>query len=295
MHNAAETGLPWDIYLTPAGPGGGVQPYPWEVQRRNLLWVGLVLLVAVVVGGGYFMLRVVARELAVARQQNEFVAAVSHEFRTPLTSLRQFTDLLQDDDALPVAKRRRFYQAQARATARLQGLVESLLDFGRMEAGAHPYLRRPLDVAALVRGVTEDFGREVEAQGFTVQAVTEECGEVEADADALTRALWNLLENAVKYSGDSRTVWVRVERNGGEVAIRVEDRGMGIPRSEQRSVFRRFVRWAEALRNGIKGTGIGLAMVEHTMRAHDGRVELESAPGQGSVFTIRLPQAGEAR
>ena len=296
MHNAADTGLPWDIYLTPAGPGGGGQPYPWEVQRRNLLWAGLILLVGMVVGGGYFMLRAVAKELAVARQQNEFVAAVSHEFRTPLTSLRQFTDLLQDDDALPAEKRRTFYQAQARATARLQGLVESLLDFGRMEAGAQPYRRNEMDVAEWVREVAADFGREAADRGFTVEtSVAEDLGTAAADRDAITRALWNLLDNAVKYSGDSRTVWVRAERRDGEVAIAVEDHGIGIPRSEQAGVFRRFVRGVEAQRNGIKGTGIGLAMVQHIVQAHDGRVELESAPGQGSVFTIRLPLAGEAR
>ncbi len=283
----AETGLPWTISVSNADAAADLAGFAY---RRRMLQSGLVILVALVIVGGSFTLRAVSREFAVARLQSDFVSSVSHEFRTPLTSLRQFTDLLSEDDNLPAEKRRSFYQAQTRATERLQRLVESLLDFGRMEAGAHPYRRERLDAAQLVRGVVDDFQREVAAQGFTVECALEQvCGAIDADPDALTRALRNLLDNAVKYSGASRTVWVCLFGESGSIAVSVRDQGIGIPRGEQAEIFRKFVRGNEARAQGIKGTGIGLAMVRHIVEGHGGTVRLESVPGEGSTFTILLP------
>jgi signal transduction histidine kinase len=220
---------------------------------------------------------------------------VSHEFRTPLTSLRQFTDLLNDDPDLPAGKRRTFYQAQARATERLRRLVESLLDFGRMEAGARPYRLERLSTVPLVRDIVEDFRRDGAPDGFTIEAsIGDHGGSVDVDPDAFARALWNLLDNAVKYSGSSRTVSVNVEVRDGSVAISVRDRGPGVPRDEQDEIFKKFVRGTASRARGIKGTGIGLAMVRHIVEAHGGTVRVESAPGEGSVFTIVLP-SGTAR
>src|SRR5262249_2113202 len=129
----AETGLPWTIVVANADLSADLANFR---TRRRMLEAGLSILIAVVFAGGYFSLRAISREFAVARLQSDFVSSVSHEFRTPLTSLRQFTDLLTEEDNLPPEKRRVYYQAQSRATDRLQRLVESLLNFGRMEAGA---------------------------------------------------------------------------------------------------------------------------------------------------------------
>ena len=161
----AETGLPWTVVVRERA--GAADPAV-GVSRRRALATGLALLFAVVLAGGHLMARSVARELAVARLQSDFVAAVSHEFRTPLTSLLQFTTLLRDDDALPAVKRHAFYDAQARAVRRLAHLVESLLDFGRMEANAHPYRMGLIDATALVAELTDEFQHEAAAAGFTV-------------------------------------------------------------------------------------------------------------------------------
>jgi signal transduction histidine kinase len=249
-------------------------------------------LVVVVIAGGYVMVRAVSRELAVAQLQSDFVSAVSHEFRTPLTSLQQFTDLLSDDPEQPASKRRTYYQAQARAAERLRRLVESLLDFGRMEAGARPYRLERLAVAPLVARIVEDFTREGAPHAFVIEAsISDEGRAFDVDPDAFTRALWNLLENAVKYSGSSRTVTVTLEPRNDTVVIGVRDRGLGIPRHEHHEIFKKFVRGAASREHGIKGTGIGLAMVRHIVDAHGGAVSVESAPGEGSTFTIALPAA----
>jgi two-component system, OmpR family, phosphate regulon sensor histidine kinase PhoR len=198
--------------------------------------------------------------------------------------------LLNDDEEPPAAKRRVFYQAQARATERLERLVESLLDFGRMEAGARAYRMEPVDAGALVRDVVGDFSRDALPEGFHVALSPADDGAiVAADPEAIARALRNLLENAVKYSGDAREITVDVAHGNGELAINVCDRGLGVPREEQRAIFNKFVRGSNSHRLGLKGTGIGLAMVFHIVRAHGGRVTVDSAPGQGSTFTIWLP------
>ncbi len=235
------------------------------------------------------MYRALSREFAAARLQSEFVAAVSHEFRTPLTSLRQFTDMLREHKNLSDERRDLCYEAQARSTSRLTRLVESLLDFGRMEGGARVYHFTPLDCSELARHVVEEFRNETQCSGFQFRVAAESPVEIEADSEALGRALWNLLDNAVKYSGGSREVDVEVGRNEQKARISVRDRGLGIPAREQATVFRKFQRGADAVKLGIKGTGIGLAMVNHIVRAHHGRVELQSSPGQGSTFTVVLP------
>jgi signal transduction histidine kinase len=283
---ASETGLPWSVFVGTPDPHPALEEF---ASRRRLLLAGLCVLGVLVIAGSYFIWRTITRELAVAQLQTDFVSAVSHEFRTPLTSLGHLTELLTEDDSLPPEKRRSFYQAQTRATERLRRLVESLLDFGRMEAGARPYEFQRVDAAPLAEAVVEEFRKEISSQGFDLQC-RRDAGEhpVEADADALSRALWNLLDNAVKYSGDGRAILVEVGRRDSSVAISVRDRGVGIPRGEQREIFRKFVRGSGARALGIKGTGIGLAMVRHIVDAHGGAVELVSAPGEGSTFTIFL-------
>jgi signal transduction histidine kinase len=190
-------------------------------------------------------------------------------------------------------RRETYYRALARQTERLHRLVESLLDFGRMEAGTSPYRLEPLDACALIRSVVEEFQQDSAANGYRVELQVDGLDAapptIAGDREALTHAVWNLLDNAVKYSPECRTVWVEVERTGSRLAIRVRDRGLGVPRHEHADIFRRFVRGADAKTQGIKGTGIGLAMVRHIVSAHGGDVLVASEPGAGSTFTIILP------
>jgi len=290
QRRAADTGLPWTLFVA---AGEGQEPPEFAARRRNLA-AGLAALLILITAGSYFILRAVNRELAVARLQSDFVSAVSHEFRTPLTTLRQFNELLAEADGPTPDKRHRFYEAQTRATERLQRLVESLLDFGRMEAGRRPYLLKPLDAAALAHDVRDDFVREVNGLGFSVEYASDSGPHpIEADAEALSRALWNLLDNAVKYSGNSRSIELQVSCRNGTVAIAVRDHGIGIPLSEQKKIFHKFVRGAASTSGGIRGTGLGLAMVRHIVEAHGGTVRLESAEGKGSTFAIALPVGAE--
>lgn len=284
QRSAAESGLPWPLAFEP-DPNEPLQ----DPTRSRLLQTGFVLLLLLIAAGSYLIWRAVSRELAVARLQSDFVAAVSHEFRTPLTTLAHLNDLLAGDGEPQAEKRRGYYQAQERATTRLRRLVETLLDFGRMEAGRQPYSFEPLDAGAFARDVSEAFGAEVADRGFTVEFhPCEEDLPVQADAEALERALWNLLDNAVKYSGESRRIVVEVWGRDGRVGIEVVDSGLGIGPEDQTRIFEKFTRGGDAREHGIKGTGIGLTMVRHIAEAHGGKVTLSSTKGRGSTFTIVL-------
>ena len=138
----------------------------------------------------------------------------------------------------------------------------------------------------------EEFRHETDSNNLVINCNASDDGPmVNGDREALAQALWNLLDNAVKYSADSSIIQVKVEA-GNQVAIRVRDHGVGIPQSERSRILRKFVRGSSAKACGIKGTGIGLAMVKHIVDAHGGKVLIDSEPGKGSTFTIQLPAGG---
>jgi signal transduction histidine kinase len=284
--SAADSGLPWTLTISTLQPPPEQSAFAF---RRYSLIAGFALLLAMAAVAGYSIIRAVNRELTVARMQSEFVATVSHEFRTPLTTLRQFTDMLRDQPSLSGERRRVAYEAQSRATERLTRLVESMLDFGRMEAGAHRYRFEARDCTALVRRIVDDYSNVARSSGHTVAFAGNGPANIDGDEEALSTAVRNLLDNAVKYSPQAQAVDVGVQRRNGDVFISVQDHGIGIPTHEQGQIFTKFHRGEQARTRGIKGTGIGLAMVHEIVKAHHGRVEVESAPGAGSTFTIVLP------
>ena len=281
------TGLPWTLYVTSAS---ALADSAFFSGRRRLLLSGFTVLALVLVAGSYFTTRSITRELAVNRLQSEFVSTVSHEFRTPLTSIRQLSEMLAKGRVPTDDLKQQSYDMLSHESERLQRLVESLLDFGRIEAGAMQYRFERLDAASLVEDVVAGFRETAAAQGFQVELRnTVTPAPIRADREALGLALRNLLDNAVKYSPGCRTVWMDTVPADGRLAVRVRDQGVGIPPAEQRAIFDKFVRGSVSRDAGIKGTGIGLTLARHIVDAHHGEIRLESAPGEGSTFTILLP------
>jgi signal transduction histidine kinase len=176
----------------------------------------------------------------------------------------------------------------------LQRLVEALLNFGRMEAGVRRYRFEPLDAAALISRVVAEFDHQIAGSGRRIEldGRPAHCT-IEADPEAISVALRNLVDNALKYAPECPIVEVRWGLEDSQVAIRVRDRGPGIPDTEKRAIFRKFVRGSAAERANVKGSGVGLAMVRHIVAAHGGDVRLESEPGEGSEFTILLPMGAQ--
>ncbi len=281
----ASTRFPWTLQVTAPDSGSAAL-----AGRQWMLAGGFALLVSLLGAASWLAVRATSKELAVARMQADFVSAVSHEFRSPLSSICQIAELLNEDRLPSDEQRRRSFAILGQESARLKRLVEGLLDFARMEAGVARYSLEPLALGELVSAVVEEFQAQPAARGHNVQlSVSPGLPEIEADREALGRAVWNLLDNAVKYSPESTPVWVEVATDGGNLAIRVRDEGPGIPVAEQKQIFRKFVRGSQAKLRGVKGTGIGLAMVQHIVRKHGGEIRLRSELERGSNFTILLP------
>jgi signal transduction histidine kinase len=277
----ATTRYPWTLHVSSANPGGDVLA---AGSRRRMLLAGLALLGVLIIASSYFTFRGIRRELAVARLQSDFVSAVSHEFRTPLTSMRQLSEMLSKGRVISEDRRQQYYDVLSRESERLHRLVEGLLNFGRAETGGARYHMEPVELADLIRAVAAEF--ESEAESFHVDLAL-------GERDLLSLALWNLLDNAKKYSPDCQTAWVSLSRNGSRAAVAVRDRGIGIPRRDRRRIFRKFVRGQAGEASGVKGKGIGLAMVSHVVVAHHGEIRLDTASGEGSTFTIVLPSVPE--
>lgn len=292
LRTMADTRLPWTLRVVSASPDVDLARFE---RGRRLLLGGLGFLALLLLAGTYFSARAITREMEAARLQSEFVAAVSHEFRTPLTLLRQFSDLLADDRVASDEERRKYYAALQRGTRRLTRLVEDLLDFARMEAGSHTVRLERVVARDWLTGVVNEFDQENRSKGYGVEFAWTgaSTGVIRADEAAMSRALWNLLDNAVKYSPDCKTIWVEGGVAGGQFTVRVRDRGVGIPQAEQQAVFGKFVR-GSSTNDHVKGTGLGLSLVAQIVEAHAGKVQIDSTAGAGSTFSIILPAHMEA-
>ena len=281
----SETGLPFVIQAT----GGDALVQYGFMSRGRLVVAALSVMLAFLLAASSFIGRAVRREMALARLQADFVSAVSHEFRTPLASMRQLSELLAAGRVPFETRRQQYYESLAAESRRLQRLVENLLEFGRLEAGPRPYNIQPVDPRALMESAVADFlsqlGRSdcrIEVSGGDAKAP------VLADRDAMTLVLHNLLDNAVKYSG-GRSVRLSCEPEGDRIAFMVSDDGPGISAEDQRHIFQKFVRGASAAATNVKGTGLGLAMVKLIVSGHRGEIRVSSQPDAGSTFTVVLP------
>lgn len=229
-------------------------------------------------------------ELTAMAQQADFVASVSHDLRTPLTSILGFTELLAEDPELSEAQRDRVRVIERNAR-RLLHLIRDLLTAGQVAHSGLALDLRHVDLCDLVRDVVA--AHEPAARAGAVKVHDELGGPlpVRGDAARLVQAVDNVVSNAVKYSRESGRVTVRGERVDGAVVLRVRDDGVGIAQADQARVFDRFYR-AETVRGGkVPGTGLGLYITQEIVRAHGGRVELESEPGVGTEVRIVLPEA----
>jgi signal transduction histidine kinase len=285
VRTAAENQLPWTLYIS-AGAGS---KDPGTQARRRFLALATAIMVLFLIAGTYFVARAIRREAEVSRMQSEFVSAVSHEFRSPLTSMRQLSEMLLLGRVPLETRRHVYYETLVRETARLQRLVEALLNFGRMEAGARQYRFEEMDASSLVHRVVSEFEPQLVTLGRHIELRGDDGGCcIEADPEAMSVALRNLVDNALKYSWNKPSVWVEWSKENERVAIRVRDEGAGIVPGEMKAIFRKFVRGSAAAAGNVKGSGVGLAMVRHIVAAHGGEILVESEPGEGSTFTVLL-------
>ena len=250
---------------------------------------GAIALVLAVLGAGMFLLvRDVSREARTNRLRSDFVSSVSHELKTPITNIRLYAETLLARRGLEDEERLESYRVIMRESERLTRLVDAVLTFSRIERGESAYHFEHADPAPVIARTVEDYREFIERAGVRLEgSIPPTAALVRLDAAAVSQAVVNLLDNAVKYSGDRREITVRLFARGSAVVVEVEDHGIGIPTAEQSRVFERFYRVSNG--QGKGGYGLGLHLVRHVMEAHGGRAELESEPGSGSRFRLVLP------
>lgn len=259
------------------------------VARRRLLEMVLVGLSSVVVIAGLFVILVAAeRERRLSNLKSEFVANVSHELKTPLALVRMFGELLQTGRADTEQKRKQYLSIIVNESDRLNALIENVLDFAKVERGQAAYEFSPGGLAEAVGRAVEACRVRAEREGVTLTLSCEPTPELMLDERAVEIAVINLVDNALKYAPEGKSIAVEVRPAGAGAEVRVTDQGPGIPAEDRKRIFERFVRGKTASGKQVRGSGIGLALVKHIAEAHRGGISVEDAPPHGSVFTLRL-------
>jgi signal transduction histidine kinase len=287
---------PW--LLVARHRGGSLEATVARVRRRNL---GVGLGILALLGATAALLATGAqRARRLARQQMEFVAGVTHELNTPLAAIRSAGQNLADGIVIDPAQVRRYGGLIEKEGGRLTALVAQVLDFAGIESANRAYAAEPLSAARLVDEVLRDHRLTFEQAGMTVERdVAPDLPEIRGDAAALRRAFANIVANAVKFAAAGQWIAVRASArpDGQAIVLRVEDRGPGIPRDERERVFEPFYRGPAAERNATPGSGLGLSLVRHVVRAHGGSIRVEGREGGGTALVVELPAApaGEAR
>lgn len=277
---------PWQIRIFQKFPNASERQYN---QRRNIYILVVVVVMAVLFFGGFMMIRSTAKELELARLKSEFVSTVSHEFRTPLMSIRYLSEMLDTGRVRGEDKKKIYYGKISNESERLSRLIENMLDFSKIEAGMKKYQFESLAVEDLVRNVAERFKEYHAHKPLTLNVeIADHLPSINADREGISRALFNLLDNAVKYSGKKPDIYLRAWNKGSNLFLEVQDSGSGISLDEQNKVFDKFYRSADSVQKNIEGSGIGLTLVNHIVTAHGGEVLLESEVSKGTKVTLKL-------
>jgi len=266
-----------------------------EAISRRWVWQSFLILgvlSVLMIGGLVLTYRSVNKQVALARLKSDFVSNVSHELRTPLALIRLYAETLELGRITTQEKKNEYYSIIRKESERLSALINNILDFSRIEAGAKEYDFRETDIAELVRNTLDSYRYQIEQQGFALEEqIDPGIPPLKVDREAIARALVNLVNNALKYSDNEKFLGVRLYREQSVLKLEVSDRGIGIDRNEQSRIFDKFYRTCDPLVHNTKGSGLGLSLVRHITRAHGGDVEVESTPGRGSKFTLSLPLA----
>ncbi|MCH7558045.1 MAG: hypothetical protein IIB56_11380 [Planctomycetes bacterium] len=259
-------------------------------SRRGIYLYMFVLLAGILIFGLTLTIRIVTHELELGKMKSDFVSTISHEFKSPLTSIRQLSEMLQAGRVPSEERRQRYYNVLLEQSERLSLLIDNILDFAKMEEGKKEFEFEMVDMGPLLEELVSTIQQQVRHEGFTVQAeIDKPLPSIQVDRAAITQAITNLIDNAIKYSAGAKKVFVRGFTENQYLIIAVQDFGLGIEPEEIDKVFERFYRGGDELTRTVKGSGLGLTLVKQIVQAHHGSVHVESEPGRGSTFSIRLP------
>ena len=250
----------------------------------------ILLLIVIILLGIYVTYRSIRKDSELARLKSDFVSRVSHELRTPLATIRAVGEMLEIGAVSSREKEKEYFSVITAESERLSRLINNVLDFSKIGAGKRTYNIGPADLKRAVSNTVRAFSEYVKLEGFdVVYEAGDDIPGMLIDEDAISQALINLMDNAVKFSGGKKVIWVNLERMQDEIRLSVRDKGIGITPGDIERIFDRFYRLEEARKVSRRGAGIGLSIVKHIAEAHGGRIDVRSKHGEGSVFTLVLP------
>jgi two-component system, OmpR family, phosphate regulon sensor histidine kinase PhoR len=247
------------------------------------------------VSGVVAVLHDITREKEIAKMKTDFVSNVSHELKTPLSSIKAYVEMLVDGEAEDEATQREFYEIISSETDRLHRLIENILNISRIESGVVKVVREPTSLTSVAKQVLDVAAPQARLKGIElIEKLAPVYHQVEADRDMVYQAILNLISNAIKYTpeGGKVTVSVSADEQRGVAVCNVSDTGMGIPADDLSHIFDKFFR-VRANNKMAKGTGLGLTLVKHIVEmVHDGKLSVTSEEGKGSTFGFELPIMG---
>ena len=261
------------------------------VQQRamtNILLIGLLTIVLIM--GVWIVYRNIRKEVEIAQIKADFVSNVSHELRTPLSLISMFSETLEMDRIKTEEKKKEYYTIISQEANRLGKIVNSILNFSKMEAGKRKYNFVESYINDVAENVYRSYKFHIEHLGFSFSLDKDETIPIiKLDEEAVSEAIVNLVDNAVKYSGDIKEIKLRTGKENNFTFVEVEDKGIGIPEKDQKKIFEKFFRVSSGNVYNVKGSGLGLSIVKHIMDAHKGKIDLSSEVGKGSKFKLLFP------
>jgi signal transduction histidine kinase len=281
----AENFPPWrvEVYQNESGAT------EFFLYKNIFFWIILALLLILFLGSA-LIIRTIIQEVNLLNLKSEFIASVSHEFKTPLTAMGAILERLVGDEVDDPKKAKEYYRILSHDSERLKRLVKNVLDFTKIEEDKKEYRLESADIGNLVRREVESFEKEHELDGFRVSVTIDyNIPPVLFDEEAISQALHNIMDNAAKFSGEEKDIQVDASHEDKMVKITIKDKGVGIHESEQKKIFEKFYRGKQAQSVAPTGTGLGLTLVKHIMKAHRGDIVIQSRPGKGSSISLILP------
>jgi len=280
----------WELGFIAAAESSGIDP-------KRILWYGFILLpVVMLIVGIAAATRVVRQEVELGRMQSDFIAAVSHEFKSPLTSIRLLVERIAGRRHFSAGSVDEYCSSINSETGRLEKLVNRLLEWQQIEAGRKQYRFEPGSIAAVTRNAVELLRPQAEAKNVFIDLKVEgEMPDILLDRAAMTDVMENLIDNAVKYSKAGGRVSIGIHADDAHIISEVCDEGIGIASEDLPRIFEKFYRGTRGNREDVRGTGLGLSLVKAILDAHGGKVDVKSTPGKSSRFIIVLPIHREER
>ncbi len=259
-----------------------------ERSRFNLMVIGGVTILLIM--GAWLIFRNIKKEVQLAQTKSDFVSNVSHEIRTPLALISMFAETLLMGRAKSEAKKMEYYDIIVKETSRLRNIVNKILNFSQIEANKKQYHKQTQSLNQIVDEVLNTYSFHLQNKGFEFSLELADYDlPINADREAITEAIINLLDNAIKYSPNEKEIVIRTARTGKYGFVSVKDIGVGIDRKKKSQIFDKFYRVTDGDIYKVQGAGLGLSIVKHIMDAHDGTIEVDSEPGKGSTFKLIFP------